>query len=176
MTNTKEEIISSLNSSFKHAAGLVSTSDKYTFELSKNSKWSVGQHLNHLIKSVEPVNMALGLPRIIPTLLFGKRNRPVLNYDGVIARYKEVLANGGKSTGAYLPGNVLFEKRGKLVRDFNVQLNKLTVQVNKLTDEQLDNILLPHPLLGKMTIREILFFTIYHTQHHANSMELTEGN
>lgn len=24
----------------------------------------------------------------------------------------------------------------------------------------------PHPLLGKLTLREMMFFTIYHVQHH----------
>jgi hypothetical protein len=25
---------------------------------------------------------------------------------------------------------------------------------------------LPHPLLGKLTIREMLYFTVYHGEHH----------
>jgi hypothetical protein len=25
---------------------------------------------------------------------------------------------------------------------------------------------LPHPLLGKLTLREMIYFTIYHVQHH----------
>jgi len=27
-------------------------------------------------------------------------------------------------------------------------------------------VLLPHPLLGKVTVREMLYFTIHHVQHH----------
>jgi len=34
------------------------------------------------------------------------------------------------------------------------------------TDEKLDNYLAPHPLLGKLTLRELIYFTIYHTEHH----------
>jgi hypothetical protein len=29
-------------------------------------------------------------------------------------------------------------------------------------------LILPHPLLGKITIREMLYFTAYHVQHHEN--------
>ena len=36
----------------------------------------------------------------------------------------------------------------------------------KLDEEDLDNYILPHPLIGKTTIREMLYFTIYHVQHH----------
>jgi hypothetical protein len=32
----------------------------------------------------------------------------------------------------------------------------------------LDEYLLPHPLIGKLTIREILYFTIYHNLRHAS--------
>jgi hypothetical protein len=30
----------------------------------------------------------------------------------------------------------------------------------------LERIRLPHPLLGRLTTREMLFFTLYHNQHH----------
>ena len=35
----------------------------------------------------------------------------------------------------------------------------------------LDAVLLPHPLLGKLTVREMLFFTVYHVQHHRALVE-----
>jgi len=31
-----------------------------------------------------------------------------------------------------------------------------------------DQYQLPHPVLGKLTIREMLFFTIYHNLRHAS--------
>jgi hypothetical protein len=34
------------------------------------------------------------------------------------------------------------------------------------SEDDLDNHRLPHPLLGKLTVREMLFFTLYHIQHH----------
>ena len=36
----------------------------------------------------------------------------------------------------------------------------------KWDDKQLDKYLAPHPLLGKITLRELSYFTIYHTEHH----------
>jgi hypothetical protein len=30
---------------------------------------------------------------------------------------------------------------------------------------------LPHPLLGKLTVREMLFFTLYHQRHHVAVVE-----
>ena len=34
----------------------------------------------------------------------------------------------------------------------------------------LDRYRLPHPLLGKLTVREMLFFTVYHNYHHVRSV------
>jgi hypothetical protein len=33
-------------------------------------------------------------------------------------------------------------------------------------ERALDRHLLPHPLMGLLTIREMLAFTVYHTAHH----------
>ena len=32
--------------------------------------------------------------------------------------------------------------------------------------DDLDKYVLPHPLLGKVTLREMLYFTIHHNEHH----------
>ena len=40
------------------------------------------------------------------------------------------------------------------------------MRIDSFSEKDLDNYILPHPLLGKLTIREMLFFTIYHVQHH----------
>ena len=45
----------------------------------------------------------------------------------------------------------------------------------KLSEKDLDKYILPHPLLGRMPLREMLFFTIYHTQHHTNSIKELYG-
>lgn len=35
---------------------------------------------------------------------------------------------------------------------------------------QLDRLRLPHPALGNLTVREMLFFTIYHHAHHVENV------
>jgi hypothetical protein len=46
----------------------------------------------------------------------------------------------------------------------------------KWKDDQLDHYIAPHPLLGKLTLRELCYFTIYHAGHHLNIIKarLTE--
>lgn len=42
----------------------------------------------------------------------------------------------------------------------------LTSTMEQWEDAALDQYLAPHPLLGKITLRELGYFTIYHTEHH----------
>jgi hypothetical protein len=44
----------------------------------------------------------------------------------------------------------------------------LIQQLQKFQEEQFDEIMLPHPILEKITLREMLYFTIYHAEHHRN--------
>jgi hypothetical protein len=36
-------------------------------------------------------------------------------------------------------------------------------------ESELDSYILPHPILGKLTIREMLFFTLYHDTLHLSA-------
>jgi hypothetical protein len=45
---------------------------------------------------------------------------------------------------------------------------ELLRRVRRWSETSLDAVLLPHPLLGKLTAREMLQFTVYHTAHHLN--------
>ncbi len=38
------------------------------------------------------------------------------------------------------------------------------------SEAALDRYRLPHPLLGKLTVREMLFFTLYHNAHHLDQV------
>ena len=46
------------------------------------------------------------------------------------------------------------------------EVEKLVHKLDKFTEDDLDKYVLPHPLLGKLTLREMLCFTIYHVRHH----------
>ena len=38
--------------------------------------------------------------------------------------------------------------------------------VRKWDEDDLDLYVIPHPLMERLTFQEILYFTIYHVQHH----------
>jgi len=58
------------------------------------------------------------------------------------------------------------EKGQKLKFNLTNEMKWLFSKLDKFTENELDRYILPHPLLGKLTLREMLFFTIYHIEHH----------
>jgi hypothetical protein len=52
------------------------------------------------------------------------------------------------------------------MRGFRESLRELREAMLPWPEESLDQLQLPHPLLGKIIIREMLFFTLYHHGHH----------
>jgi hypothetical protein len=61
---------------------------------------------------------------------------------------------------------VSHDQQPALVQSISNEIKWLSEKLNKFTEEELDKYILPHPLLGKLTIREMMFFTIYHVLHH----------
>lgn len=136
------------------------------FTLSKNDKWSPGQQLDHILRAVRPVKLAFLLPRFLLRILFGKMKRPGRTYEELVARYKERLARGGRAGGRFVPGPIRAGEKSALLLRLTKEVEALIQNMDRFTEAELDSYLLPHPLMGKLSLREMLYFTIYHVEHH----------
>lgn len=161
------ELLRSKHNIFIENIRLLSDSD---FELSHSGKWSAGQQLDHIVRSTGPVNMAFALPGFLLRLLFGKANRPSRSYDALVEKYHAKLALGGKASGHFIPKSISADQRNQLIKKLEHIILSLVKKSENYSEDQLDKLLLPHPLLGKLTFREMLYFTIYHVQHHHNQV------
>jgi len=52
-----------------------------------------------------------------------------------------------------------------------VEQKKLQYTTKKISDKNLDTLVLPHPLMGKMPVREIIMWTAYHVEHHTETLK-----
>lgn len=143
------------------------------FLLSRNNKWTAGQQLEHIYLSVKPVRQALSLPKFLLKFIFGKANRESRSYDDLVKKYLQKLESGGRAPGRFVPKSVHYAKRENLVMALDKEVNKLCSKLNRYTESELDTYIIPHPLLGKLTLREMIYFTIYHVTHH---LEQTKQN
>lgn len=149
----------------------IKTLDKSQFEATPGNKWSAGQNLDHLIRSIKPLLLAYSLPKFILKQMFGKANRPSKTYEELVEKYKSRLLAGGRASGPFIPKTIVFEQKELLIEKYVLYRKKLINKIRKQREEDLDKYILPHPLLGKITLREMLFFTIHHNEHHLNILK-----
>lgn len=162
----KQQIANKLRENHLKFAEYISSLSEPDFMFSIENKWTAGQQLDHIIRGVSPLKTALSLPKFVPNLLFGKANRSSSDYDSLVKKYQAKLSAGSKASGRYIPPKISFSQGKTLKNTLLTTVGSLCQKIENFSEEQLDEYLLPHPILGKLTVREMLFFTIYHVEHH----------
>jgi hypothetical protein len=144
---------------------------KNDYEFSYQNKWNAGQHLEHILKSVAILSKVLSLPKWLLKYKFGKANRASRSYDQLIEKYLEKLKTAKSTPSRFQPSLATVEQREMMIKKLNKQVKKLIKLAKKYSENNLDLYIIPHPLLGKLTIRELLLFTCYHVEHHQELIE-----
>lgn len=166
----KLAIISLLTEKHQHFMEQFVAMDENEFITSANGKWNSSQQLDHIIRAVQPVVLALSLPSFLLKFIFGNANRPSKSYESLVGKYKSKLATGGRATGRFVPKGFSFAKKIMATKKLEKLILNLTTSVATKSEKELDNLILPHPLLGKLTLREMLYFTAYHAEHHTQGL------
>ncbi len=171
--NTLEEILEDSAQAFSELAEhLKQITEEHFFQKPANGKWSIAQHLQHLIIATRTATAAYTLPKFLVKLIGGKPNRPSRSYDELVHKYLYKLQQGGRASGRYIPKPIP-SSTGKAI--MMAQWQKVTGNYLKAirenwTDKKLDHYVVRHPLLGKITLRELCYFIIYHTGHHQKNI------
>ena len=170
MQKTKPIIVNELNSCFELLYKTACLVPDALFNSSKENKWTPAENISHLITATKITALPFRLPKFVPLLLYGRGKGVSRTYVEVVATYESKLASGAKATGVYVPAKTIFEQE-KLCTEMLKQGDKLVQAItNKWTEEQLDNYQVKHPILGKLTMRELAYFTIYHNIHHMETI------
>lgn len=168
---TKEQILASLRESLSAVEDWIESQPDAAFEQGPSGRWSMGQHLDHLTRSVQPFTLALSLPRIILRLALPKVTRPGMSYTELAARYEGVLDAGGKASGRYVPPVVPAARKAASLAAHRAQRDKLLRQVASFPEGDMDRLGAKHPLIGVLSLRELLFFTVHHHDHHLHTLQ-----
>ncbi len=168
----KNEIINLIENNVNAILLKSETLENTIFNLEKEGKWSPNGHIEHLIYSVKPINQLFRLPKFFMTYKWGKPNRPSRSYDELVDKYHDKLSKVKFTTNPFAPKNKKIFSKKEVLSKFKSENEKLIKKIQgSWKDENLDNYLIPHPLLGKLTVREMLMFTAYHTSHHLKAIE-----
>lgn len=133
-----------------------------------NDKWDSSQHIDHILKSIKMLNKALKVPKWILKQKFGHANRASKTYDVLVAKYSEKLKTAKATPARFQPEKITFSNKNKMLISIGKIIKSLIKKIQNLSEEKLDYYILPHPLLGKQTLREQFYFSIHHVKHHQN--------
>ena len=142
--------------------------------------WAPADQVRHLTRAIRAVNRGLALPRPALVVLFGWSRRPSRAFDALAADYKTALADGGRAgrftPPAVEPSEQTATGRARIMSHHASAVDAFAHTLERWSDRALDRYRLPHPLLGKLTVREMMYFTLLHNVHHVQVAERRRGS
>lgn len=164
----KVEIKNLLEKRYSNFAEYISSLSKEEFLFTYQSKWSAGQQIKHVVLCVKPLVQVFGMPKMTIEQKFGVTESTSRTYDELLVIYLQKLKKGGKAPNQYVPDGVLENKKSELIKTLQELLEKLKSEIDVFSEKELDTLCVPHPLLGNISLREMLLNAIYHVEHHQN--------
>ena len=169
----REQIAALIDRSYSEFIAFVSASDKDLWLFAPEHKWTTGQHTLHLLESTKPLNFALSLPGFLLKWKYGTSNRTTRSYEEVAERYRQRLADNSDvvfkaSQNMEIPA---FSEKSYLLNRLQVEYKKLQYKTLRIPEASLDTYVLPHPLMGKMPVRELIMWSGYHVNHHLKTVQ-----
>ena len=169
----KTEIKDSLEKQYLTFVNYINGLSNDEFIFAYESKWTAGQQLKHIVLCVNPLVQVFGMPNAMIEQNFGTTKTKSRTYDKLLSDYLEKLNQGGQAPDPLVPEIVAGNEKSELLMTLPKLIEKLNTEIEDLTENELDTLCIPHPLLGNITLREMLYNAIYHVQHH---QKLTENN
>lgn len=134
------------------------------------NKWSPIQHLRHINMGLAGFSRYCQLDKNKIIGMFGSGTGHSMSSSELANKYRQTLAEMGDFKQPHEPESSsdldfqteaeLFKTNTKLVKD----------KLGSWTESELDSLLCPHPLLGKLTAREMINFFVIHTSLHQQSV------
>jgi len=172
-TISKPQLIQDLKNSFMEIIDWINAQPQNQFnEELVLGKWPISGHLYHLIKSTKAVSKGMSMPKMGLQTMFGKCNREERSYQETLDKYETSLVkNNMKTKNNYEaePGRIF--DRSVLIKRYETELSDLIESLDKWNEDDMSTYVMPHPIMGKFTIREFIYFTIFHTKHHLSTLK-----
>ena len=175
---SKTDLIERLSHVQGEVTNAVQNMSDAQFTSGTDEAWSAAGYLKHLILSVKPLAKAMNLPAAQLAKMFGKPDHASRTFAEVVAGYKAKIAGGLRAEDSQnvVPTVYRFpegttDERAHLVQAWNDGNNRLLEALKHWLEEELDSHQLPHPAGEVLTLREMLFFTVYHNTLHWHDIE-----
>jgi uncharacterized damage-inducible protein DinB len=152
------------------------------FNVGTAKSWSASDYLKHLLLSTKLVAKGMGLPADVLQSRFDLSGRNSRSYAEVVQAYKKRLDEGirAEDFDRVVPTSYRFpegitDERGYLVESWNETNQCLVNATQHWSEGELDTLQMPHAAIGTVTLREMLFFTIFHNTLHWHDIQHAGG-
>lgn len=168
----RASLLDSLISEERDVAEFFRSLSPEEFVLRVGDAWTPAEHLQHLNTAVSAVARGLSISPWILRLRFGRAERPSRTFVELRDDYRDRLARGGRASGRFVPPREELSPEQTTIRQTQLLArwqrvnSRLMTSLDRWSEDDLDRIRLPHPILGKITAREMVYFVIYHGHHH----------
>jgi hypothetical protein len=169
---TRAELLEALASEERDVAAFFGSLSPDELVLRVGDAWTPAEHLHHLNTAASAVARGLSIAPWLLRLRFGRSPRASRSFVALRDDYRARLARGGRASGRFVPpreqhtATEITARRAELLARWQRVNARLVSALEYWSDGNLDRIQLPHPILGKITTREMVYFTIYHGHHH----------
>jgi hypothetical protein len=175
---TKDAILANLGLLQETVARMVSGFPTQQFFTKTGDAWSAADYFKHMLLSLKP--FVKGVERTPEKLkaMFGEASQPSRSYHEVNAAYMKRLAEGIRAEDyeAVTPATFRLpegtsDEKSTLVEVWNDAHTRLFRVIDAWTEADLDTVQIPHPALGMVTVREMLYFTLLHNTLHSRDIQ-----
>jgi hypothetical protein len=168
----RETIVEALEHVYASSVTYWRSFDAASFLTPIGDAWSPGDNVRHLSKSIRAVTGGLGQPRLLLRSLFGRVKHTPRSMEQIRVTYEELLAAGGNA-GRFAPSPLTDvadadAEQARILSAHEASVSEIKKAIRQWREQDLDRYQLPHPLLGRLTVREMLLFTVLHNQHHVD--------
>lgn len=182
---TGAELRTALAEVHRKSVGYWESFDTAAFLAPIGDAWSPAENVRHLTKSMRAVTQGLHMPSPVLWILSAQAflvrgpQGPSRPYAEVREAYQARLAKGADA-GRFSPGKRPVPsdpaaERARVMTFHATALSALDAAIARWSERRLDVWTLPHPLMGPLTVREMLCFTVYHNQHHVENVRRRVG-
>jgi hypothetical protein len=162
----REKIILKINENHQSFIDYVSHLSKDEFEFSKDDKWSAGQQLAHIVLCIKATLNVFSMDKLIIEQNFGKTDRQNRSYEELQSDYQLKAIEGVKAPDRFIPEIITIDQAQNLIEKLTFLVEEFVQQIETFSEQELNSLLIPHPSLDSVTLREMLYNVAYHVEHH----------
>lgn len=167
----RETLVRALTQTEAEVAAFFGAIAPEEFVAHPGAAWSPAEHLDHLNIAVSATARGFSMSRLLLRVRFGSSRRPARTFEQLREDYLARLGAGAGATGRFVPARepadpAPVETQRRLLARWQRVNERLRNALATWTERDLDRLRFPHPILGRIPARELIFFTIHHGPHH----------